>query len=81
MSERTRAGTTDRTATDIDKESGDWVEPAKDENADQVGETGSRPRGDQITHEMAETMPHESDRKPEDRGDFAEPTGGDQSPA
>lgn len=81
MSERTRAGTTDRTRTDIDKESGDWDAPAKDENEDQVGDTGSRPRGDQMTHEMAEKTPPEAAREPDDRGDFAEPTGGDQAPA
>lgn len=80
MSERTRA-TPEQGVTDVEKESGDWVEPEKEEGADQVGDTGSRPEGDQITHEMAETTPEKADRQPEDRGDFAEPTGGDESPA
>ncbi|HVM14106.1 MAG TPA: hypothetical protein VM287_07230 [Egibacteraceae bacterium] len=80
MSERTRA-TPEQAVTDIDKEPGDWVESAKDPNADLEGDTGSRPEGDQITHEMAETTPEKADRQPEDRGDFAAPTGGEESPA
>ncbi|HVM00727.1 MAG TPA: hypothetical protein VM324_15670 [Egibacteraceae bacterium] len=79
MSERTRANTNaeGRTRTDVEKEPGEWVEPALDENEDLVGDSGSRPRGDQVTKEMADTMPEMADRQPEDRSDFAAPTGGD----
>lgn len=64
MSERTRASgrATSRTRTDIDNEKEGWKEPALDGRMDADALSGSRPDGDQVSHEMAEKAPWDSDR-------------------
>lgn len=63
MSERTRADRNEeRTRTDISKESGEWTDPALDESMDKEALSGSHPDGDQVTKEMGDKAPWESDK-------------------
>ncbi|MEX2619819.1 MAG: hypothetical protein WD250_06330 [Egibacteraceae bacterium] len=64
MSERTRASANpDRTRTDIDDEpKSEWVEPAVDDSMDRDALSGSHPEGDQVTAEMADKAPWDSDK-------------------
>lgn len=72
MNERTRADSGDeRTRTDIDNESGEWVEPAVDETMDRDALSGSQPGG-QVTDEMADKAPSDSDK--DDFGDRSDPS-------
>lgn len=61
MNERTRASDNEgRTRTDIDKEPGEWTDPAVDESMDEDALSGSRV-GDQVSGEMADKEPSDSD--------------------
>lgn len=74
MNERTRASSNEegRTRTDISKESGEWAEPAVDETMDRDALSGSHPDGDQVTEEMADKAPWDSDK--DDFGDRSDPS-------
>ena len=73
MNERTRANSNDeRTRTDVGKESGEWVDPALDETMDRDALSGSHPDGDQVTDEMADKAPWDSDK--DDFGDTSDPS-------
>lgn len=64
MNERTRADTNEagRTRTDITDEPEEWVEPAQDESMDHDALSGSHKDGDQVTKEMADKAPWDSDK-------------------
>lgn len=73
MSDRTRASANpERTRTDIDDESkSEWVEPAVDDSMDRDALSGSHPEGDQVTGEMGDKAPWDSDK--DDFGDTSDP--------
>lgn len=73
MSERTRAQpNAERTRTDLsDEPDSEWTEPAVDESMDKEALSGSHPDGDQVTKEMADKAPWDSDK--DDFGDRSDP--------